>query len=222
MLVSAHKQIGASLLEVVLAMAVMGTMIGLSIPAAADWADSNRIKATADAMINGLELAKMEAVRRNTRTRFTLTDTATFSTTAGGQSGDWELCIADSSGSYVDSVTGLGNVEQSWTATEVGKPSKIGVSTATLTGQNFNTPLAVGAGLTGKAAGCVGTTTATTNVNVTFDAMGRSAATTNITRIDILNARSGNDKKRLVITINTQGQIKLCNPASMDVNQRCG
>lgn len=222
MLVVARRQAGASLLELVIAIAVMAGMIGLSIPAVSDWADNNRIKATADAMISGLQLAKMEAVRRNTQARFALTDTPTFTTAAGGQSGDWEVCVADSSGSYFDTQTGRGNIEQVWSATEVGTPSKIGVSTAALTGQNFNTALAAGVGLTGKAAGCVGTTTATTNINVTFDAMGRSTTAGNITRIDILNSRANNSNKRLVITINPQGQIKLCNPASSDVNQQCG
>jgi hypothetical protein len=57
-----------------------------------------------------------------------------------------------------------------------------------------------------------------------FDAMGRAAATnytSNVTRIDILNARPNNNAKRLVITINPQGQIKMCNPASQDTNQQC-
>lgn len=216
MLVVARKQAGASLLELVIAIAVMAGMIGLSIPAVSDWADNNRIKATADAMINGLQLAKMEAVRQNTQARFALLDVPTYTVAAGGQAGDWEICTADNTGSFI------GNQGQVWVGTEVGTPARIGVSTAALTGQNFSTPLTAGAGLTGLAPGCVGTTTATTNVNVTFDAMGRSTTAGNITRIDILNSRTNNSKKRLVITINPQGQIKLCNPASLDVNQQCG
>lgn len=216
MLSSVPKQTGATLLELVMAIAIVGVMMTFAIPAVVDWADNNRIKATADAMINGLQLAKMEAVRQNTQARFILTDTPTFTTAAGGQAGDWEVCVADNTGSYI------GNQGQFWIGTEVGStPPKIGVSTAALTGQVYTTPLTAGAGLTGLVGACVGTTTATTNINVTFDAMGRSRAATNITRIDILNARPNNAKKRLVITINPQGQIKLCNPASMDVNQQC-
>ena len=215
MLISAHKQLGVTLLELMIAIAVLGAMIGLSIPAVSDWADNNRIKATADAMMNGLQKARMEAVRQNTPARFVLTDTPTYNVTAGGQAGDWEICTADNTGSFV------GNRGNFWYNTEVGNPPKIGISTAVLSGQNFNTPLAAGAGLTGLAIGCVGTTAATTNVNVTFDAMGRTMGATNITRIDILNSRPNNSKKRLVITINTQGQVHLCNPASLDANMRC-
>lgn len=215
MLISIRKQTGTTLIELMIAMAVLAAMITLSIPAVSDWADNNRLKATADAIYNGVQLAKMEAVRQNTQARFVLLDTSTYSAAAGGQSGDWEVCVADSAGSFI------GNQGQVWFAGEVGKPTKIGVSTAALTGQNFNTALTAGAGLTGLAAGCVGTSTATTNVNVTFNAMGQTVGTGNITRIDILNARPNNSNRRLVITVNPQGQIKLCNPASADANMRC-
>lgn len=208
-----RTQQGLTLIELIIAMAVTGTMLTLAIPAVANWSDNNRMKATADALLSGLQLAKMEAVRRNTRAQFALTDAPA----AGGQSGNWEICIADSLGGFV--IQG-----SSWWATEVGTATRIGVSTSTLTGQNFATPLAAGAALTGYLDGCVGSSVASTNVNVTFDPLGRIAANTitpSITRIDILNARPDNAKRRLVIRINPQGQIKLCNPASGDANQRC-
>lgn len=221
MLTLAHKQQGMTLIELVIGMVLVGGMMTLAVPAIGDWSDANRIRATADYMLNGLQLAKMEAVRQNTRSRFVLTDTPTFSTVAGvgGQAGDWEICVADNTGSMV------GNQGQVWINTEIGTPPKIGVSTAALTTQNFAQPLAAGAGLTGLVGACVGTTAATINTNVMFDAMGRvplSNVTPNVTRIDILNSRPNNSNKRLVITISPQGQIKLCNPASQDPNQRCG
>ncbi len=223
----ATPQRGMTLLEVIISLVVAGGMMALGLPVAGDWVDANRIKATADSMLNGLQLAKMEAVRQNTFSRFSLIDTPTFSAAAGvgGQAGDWEICTANTTtGSFV------GNRGQVWLATENGTPVRIGVSTAALSAQNFNQPLAAGAGLTGYVDtsagldGCQGTTAATINTNVTFDAMGRVSTTNitpNVTRIDILNARTGNAQKRLVITINPQGQIKLCNPASLDPNQRC-
>lgn len=215
------KQMGVTLLEIIIALVVVSVMITLSIPAVSGWADHNRLKATADAIIDGLQLAKMEAVRRNTLARFVLTDTPSFTAANGGQAGDWEVCISDT-GSY------LNNKVQGWAGTEVGTPAKIGMSTVALANQNFATPLAAGAGLTGYVpplnTTCAGTTVANTNANVTFDAMGRVSNTnivSNITRIDILPARAENAKKRLVIIINPQGQIKMCNPASQDVNQQC-
>lgn len=227
MLTLAHKQQGMTLIELVISMVLVGGMMALAVPAVGDWTDANRIRVTADSILNGLQLAKMEAVRKNTRTRFVLTDTATYSTVAGGggQAGDWEICIADNTGSLV------GNRGQAWVATENGTPVKIGVSTAALSAQNFTQPLAAGAGLTGYVDtsttqfGCQGTTSTTINTNVMFDAMGRVSTgnvTANVTRIDILNSRPNNKDKRLVIMINPQGQIKLCNPASQDPNQRCG
>lgn len=219
-----NQQQGMTLVELVISMALVGGMMALAVPAVGDWSDANRVKATGDSMLNGLQLAKMEAVRQNTRARFVLTDTPTFTTALGGQAGDWEVCTADNAGSF------LNNQGQVWFGTEVGTPARVGISTAALATQNYATPLAAGTGLTGfvPPAGtqCAGTTAADTNVNVTFDAMGRMATTNliapSITRIDILNARPNNANKRLVIIINPQGQIKLCNPASQDPNQRCG
>ncbi|MDD2776905.1 MAG: GspH/FimT family pseudopilin [Gallionella sp.] len=219
MLTSANKQQGMTLLEVIISLVLAGGMMALAVPSVADWIDVSRIKATADSMLNGLQLAKMEAVRHNARARFYLTDNPTFDPATGGQGGDWEICNAQYSGSFV------GGQGQVWLATENGTPVKIGVSTDLLAAQDYATPLAAGSGLTGYAAVCAGTTAADTNANVTFDAMGRASnisVTSNVTRIDILNSRPNNNDKRLVIIINPQGQIKLCNPASQDPNQRCG
>ncbi len=207
-----HPQRGLTLIELIISLALVGTMITLAIPAVGNWSDNNRMKATADALLSGLNLAKMEAVRRNTRAKLVLTDNAT----ATGKGADWEICVANNLGSFA------GNQGQVWVGTEVGTATQVGISTATA--QNYNTPLTAGAGLAGYPAGCTGTTAADTNPNVTFDAMGRIAANTvisSVTRIDILNARPDNANRRLVIRINPQGQIKLCNPASGDVNQRC-
>jgi type IV fimbrial biogenesis protein FimT len=219
MLTSANKQWGMTLLEVIISLVVAGGMMALAVPSVGDWIDANRVKATADSMLNGLQLTKMEAVRRNARARFSLTDSPIFDAVTGGQEGDWEICNAQYSGSFV------GGQDQVWIATENGTPVKVGVSTAALSTQNYATPLAAGAGLTGYPAKCAGTTAADTNTNVTFDAMGRVSTlnvTSNVTRIDILNSRPNNNNKRLVILINPQGQIRMCNPASQDPNQRCG
>jgi type IV fimbrial biogenesis protein FimT len=66
---------GFSLIELMIAIAVLGTMLALGMPVFGNWLQNTQIRTAAESVRSGLQLARTEAVRLNTSVRFVLTDT---------------------------------------------------------------------------------------------------------------------------------------------------
>ena len=64
---------GLSLVELVVSMAILVILMGAAVPALGDWLFATRARSTAETLREGLILARMEAVRRNTTVVFRLT-----------------------------------------------------------------------------------------------------------------------------------------------------
>jgi len=65
-------QLGLNLIEVMISLAVLSILIGLGAPGFVEWLQNQQIRAAAEATLNGLQVARGEAVRRNTPVRFQL------------------------------------------------------------------------------------------------------------------------------------------------------
>lgn len=65
---------GFSLIELMIAIAVLGALLATGVPAFMNWIQNSQIRVAAESVRNGLQLARTEAVRLNTRVRFQLTD----------------------------------------------------------------------------------------------------------------------------------------------------
>lgn len=72
---AARRQRGLSLVEIVVVLAIVSMLVMMAAPTFSTWVINSRIRGTAEAMQFGLQFAKAEAVARNTRVRFQLTDT---------------------------------------------------------------------------------------------------------------------------------------------------
>jgi type IV fimbrial biogenesis protein FimT len=66
------SQRGFSLIEVMIALTVLGILISLGAPAFSGWLQSQQIRAAADAILNGMQVARGEAIRRNLTVQLTL------------------------------------------------------------------------------------------------------------------------------------------------------
>lgn len=75
MLKRRHAQRGMTLVEVIVTMTILGLLLMLGAPSFSAWLQNSRIRTTSEAILAGLQFAKSEAVARNTRVRFQLTDT---------------------------------------------------------------------------------------------------------------------------------------------------
>lgn len=77
-------QRGMTLIEVLIALAILGILVAMAMPIAGDWLLNAQIRTAAEALQDGLQQARNEAVRRNTAVEFRLV--------AGT---GWEVRLAD-------------------------------------------------------------------------------------------------------------------------------
>lgn len=184
-----QKQAGVSLIELMIAIIIVSLLMALGAPSFSLWMQNTQTRSAAESILNGLQLARTEAVRRNANVRFSLAD-------ATGAIA-WTV-------SCVNVTTDCPANIQSRSAGEGGANPRAGVSAAVLPSpipaNHFNTALAAGAGLP---------------AGVTFDGIGRIPAAnigTDIARIDVTNAANA-DARRMVIIVGTGGQTRMCDPA---------
>jgi len=81
-----RRQGGMSIVEVLVALGVIALVIGLGAPSAMNWVQNLQIRNAGEAILNGLQTARLEALRRNTTVAFELTDP---------NSTAWHVCVFD-------------------------------------------------------------------------------------------------------------------------------
>lgn len=163
----AAKQSGMSLVEALIALVIAAILVTAAFPLYSAWVQNTQIRTGAEALLNGLQFARSEAVSRNTLIQFEMT----------GATG-WRVSPANDPDTTIQARSaGSGSA----TAAAVATPGDATV--------------------------------------VTFDSMGRrratneSVATPPIQQIDVnTSIASMTDARRLRITINDGGQVRMCDP----------
>lgn len=98
-MLTADKQAGFTLVELMIGIALIGLLLAMGIPSFRDWIQNSQIRNGTESIKNGLLLARAEAVRRNTNVRFVLT-----------QGFDWKVqCVTPVSG-VMGNCPGVGMV----------------------------------------------------------------------------------------------------------------
>lgn len=69
---STKKQSGLSLIEVMIAIAIFGILVALGFPSYSAWINNSKVRTGAESILNGLQLARTEAVRRNVSVQFAM------------------------------------------------------------------------------------------------------------------------------------------------------
>lgn len=75
MLIHRKSLAGFTLIELMIAIAIVGVLLVAGLPEAVNWIQNTKIRTTAESFSNGAQLARAEAVRRNTTVEFALTST---------------------------------------------------------------------------------------------------------------------------------------------------
>ncbi len=88
MLSPRHNYRGFTIIELLIAISVAGIMLALAVPAMSTWLGNASIRTNAEAVVNGLQFARTEAVRRNTNVRIVLDAAGTSSTVTVVSSGE--------------------------------------------------------------------------------------------------------------------------------------
>ncbi|WP_342119543.1 GspH/FimT family pseudopilin [Pseudoduganella sp. OTU4001] len=69
-----HTQRGATLIELMVGISIMVFLLATAMPSFTRWLQDAQNRTAAESVMNGLQLARMESLRRNTLVRFRLTD----------------------------------------------------------------------------------------------------------------------------------------------------
>ena len=98
MLIHRKSLAGVTLIELMIAIAIVGILLVTGLPEAVNWIQNTKIRSYAETISNGLQLARAEAVRRNTSVRFQLVDSLTNSCALAATGSNWVVSLADPSG----------------------------------------------------------------------------------------------------------------------------
>lgn len=187
----AAKQRGFSLIELMIGLVILGILFKVGLPSFSLWMQNTQNRTAAESVLNGLQLARTEAVKHNTNVRFDLTNNS--GTT------DWTVgCVTPIADLDGDGQPDCPAVIQSRSGNSGTGFARAGVSTVTPFGA-YTAAIAAGTSLP---------------AGVTFTGMGRTLSTntgTDITRVDITNAAQS-AALRMVITVGAGGTIRMCNP----------
>jgi type IV fimbrial biogenesis protein FimT len=220
MLNSRYSETGFSLIELMVGITIVGILFIMGVPSFKSWIQNAQIHTATEAIQNGLELARAEAVRRNTLVRFQLTSTVDNSCVLTTASSNWVVSLDDPT-----------------TPTALCANAKLNETFPV--SDTFNNPppriIQVHPGSEGSANAVVaskevtpaGVVAATPvyNGSITFNGMGRISAAPasvnpgNNVQIDITNPvvggtciSAGGPMRCLRIVISSGGLIRSCNP----------
>ena len=179
------RQQGMSLIEIAVALAIIGIIMAMVAPSMGNWIQNTYLRNSAESVLNGVQTARLEALKRNRPIAFYAPDV--YSTA-------WQVCvydvIADKCSTASDAIIASKDAHESSQNTTIGVDTSLTDTSVALSG-GTNMP----------------------NI-VVFDSFGRIYTVSpnpNVMRIDVRNSKA-TDERRLVILINTGGQIRLCDP----------
>lgn len=188
---SVRRARGFTLVEMVVAIAVMAFLMMAVVPGVGDWIRNVRVRSTAESIASGVNEARMEAVRRNQTVSFWLVNSP-------GVLGQLDAsCVRSaSSASWIvsfDDPSGLCDVAPSKTVT----PRVVASKSAGSAGQDVTI---AGLDIGGASAS-----------SVAFNGYGQPVTGpggASIATIDVTSASSG--ARRLRIAISTGGDVRMC------------
>lgn len=214
MLNTLHNQSGVTAVELMIGLVIIAILLAIGAPSLGDWVQNTRIHTTAESIMNGLQLARAEAVRRNTAVRFQLAGDLTSACVLPSAGPNWVVSQDDANGkcNVAPSDTVDPRIIQKQSSAE-GSTGGISVSTS---------EIIAGTNLPAGAALFTGT--------LIFNGLGRVSTATlaagDNAIIDIENPNAGNcisdsppgTMRCLSIVVSSGGQVRMCNPALSSPN----
>jgi len=184
---------GFTLLELVMAVAVMGVLAALAIPVFYTWIQSVKLRSVAEALQNDLRMAQGEAIRQNRPVTFSL-----ISAPGANSPVIFTSNSAGTTTSPASSFTAL-NTGTNWMAyTNPVLTGEVYRYVAGGDNGNLESPVQI-AGSSGLNSG------GTANGTITFNPFGRIPTDQ---RFDVTNSPG----RQLRVQVTTGGKVRLCDP----------
>lgn len=192
MLISRRRQRGMSLIELMIGLALAALLLTLGLPSFTTAIRNREIRTAADAIQNGLQLARVEAVRRNRTVKFTL-QSAT---------GAWLVGCDPEDTTVVDGETVCPATLQTHTVQST-RASIAAVQTVQATGSPAGSPVFTDT-LRFTALGRVSADTLPAGNLATFQVTNPMGGTC---------AADGGEMRCLSVVVTSAGQVRMCDPA---------
>jgi type IV fimbrial biogenesis protein FimT len=178
------RQGGMTLVEILVAIAIVAMVLALAGPSARTWIQNTQIRSGAESILGGIKQARFEAIKRNTTVAFELTDA---SSTA------WRVCFYDVLNAECDTT----KADIATGAAEGSQAARVGVETAF---SSYATPIDAGSNVPSLVA------------FDSFGRVAPSSPT-NIARLEVRNPLlDAADERRLDISVGITGQVVMCDP----------
>jgi type IV fimbrial biogenesis protein FimT len=198
-MLTARRQRGLTLIEFMVGLLIAGILTALAVPSFRTWIQNAQVRTGAESIVNGLQLARSEAVHLNTYVRFNLTSTSGIA--------DWEICAPAPGVPAASPCPPGATVIQRGFGADGATNARIGVYKV-LDGQpQTNFSLAIAAGNEMPA-------------HVTFNGMGQTVndGTDDAARIDVTSAALPTARRLVVLIDNPGGGVRMCDPALSATN----
>ncbi|MBK7472037.1 MAG: GspH/FimT family pseudopilin [Betaproteobacteria bacterium] len=183
-----QDQRGLTMIELMIGLTIFTMLLLLGAPGFSAWIQSSHIRNAAEAIQNGLTLARAEAVRRNQTVIFQLVDTLTSSCVVSTSGGNWVVSRGNAAGAcdVTPSETVLPLTIQKRSTNEGSPNAVVGAAQGTVifNGLGRATNLAV----------------SPTTINITNPSGGTCAVASGRMRC-------------LRVDVTTGGQVRVCDPA---------
>lgn len=186
-----HVHGGMSLVELLIALGMLTTLVGLAVPGFLGWIQNAQIRTTTESIASGLQLARTEALRRNSAVRFQFVSTLSNSCELSTSVGNW-LVSRDNPASKCGGTVGAASstdpaprIIQAWPAVEGGANAVVAADQSAIV---FN-------GL--------GRVTPTPDGNININVSNPTAG---------VCAASGGTVRCLRVVVSPGGQIRTCDP----------
>lgn len=175
---------GFTLIELLVTLTLLGFLLALGLPAFTTMVRNTQIRTVADALQNGIRLARAEALRYNQSTVFILTTAAPALNVAAAANGNnwWVQTIPHASGEAASGVQGgaLGDV-------------------------------ASGVTITGPAAICFNSNGRPSSIAAPGPS-GAACSMSSTTPVATYDVAQSNADRALRVTVSIGGQVRLCDP----------
>jgi type IV fimbrial biogenesis protein FimT len=185
-----HHSTGISLLELLVAIAVLAVLLAAVMPSASEVLANLRLRAAAEAAISGIQKARSEAVKSN--------QTVTF----------W--LVSSNSIAALDNSCQLSDTSSSWVVSYDDPTGACAQTPSTDTAPRIVQINATGAAVNNMAVSALNSA-GTASKQVSFNGIGRhpdATVATDISTIDFTSSTSG--ARRLRVEISAMGGIRMC------------
>ena len=197
MLIHPMRQRGVTIIEMMIAITIVSILLMLALPSMSTWLNNSQIRTAGETLLNGITLARADALHRNSTVRFQLTTSLESSCTLSATGTSWVVSLADPTGACDTnpSDTVAPQIIQKKSGTEGSPRAAIAATGGTTI--YFN-------GL-GRPVNPGGVSTIT-QINIANPTGGTCQ------HVDAANGTM----RCLRITISTGGESKMCDPAVTD------